>query len=103
MPKTVADSAKAFTRLSERIDKMWTPHYPKEATLRKSVGWQATALTPLDAINMAVDIANRILALAEDGKPSEVSISDYYGSYADQADEMDFANARPSKCDSFNL
>lgn len=92
MPTTLDQVANQFNALSIRIEKAWTPQYAKNASFKKSIGWQASALSPADAIDLADAIAARIRGLAEGEDATKVESGPDLVVLGNQADELEFSS-----------
>ncbi|MDZ4086934.1 MAG: hypothetical protein U1E69_09035 [Tabrizicola sp.] len=92
MPTSLEQVASSFEALGKRVEKVWVPSYPLSTPLNKSIGWQASALAPEDAIILSDSVAERIRGLSNGKKPSEVEAESLWVGLAKQADGLDFAN-----------
>lgn len=92
MPTTLEQTASQFEALAKRIEKVWVASYPIGTPLNQSLGWQASALAPQDAINLANAVAERIRGMAYGKEAAKVDAGAYWVSLAKQADGLDFAN-----------
>lgn len=92
MTDKVEEIANSFLELADRIRNVWTANYKIGSPFIESIGWDAPALAPLDAISMATDIANRINEISVDGGEDAKSLIDYLGEFSSQADRITFAN-----------
>jgi hypothetical protein len=92
MPRTIEETAKSFSAIAQRIEKIWIPHCAVDSSFKTAVAWQLPALTPGDAMGLAKDIAARLIESCDGRKPSEVNTSEFWEGLAVQADQIDFVN-----------